>query len=74
MIDKITKDFIEKMVIEVKKEDNKKKIKDEILEPILNEFTEKIYPYINVLFFMYSINLLLIIVILFLIILKRNRL
>ena len=74
MIDKITKDFIEKMVVEVKKEDNKKKIKDEILEPILNEFTEKIYPYINVLFFMYSINLLLIIVILFLIILKRNRL
>lgn len=73
MIDKITKDFIEKMVIEVKKDDNKNKIKEEILEPILNEFAEKIYPYINVLFFMYSINLLLIIVILFLIILKRNK-
>lgn len=72
MIDKLTKDFIEKMVFEVKKEDNKKKIKDEILDPILNEFSEKIYPYINILFFMYSINLLLIIVILILIILRKK--
>ena len=50
MIDKITKDFIDKMVIEVKKDDNKKKVREEILNPILNEFTEKIYPYINILF------------------------
>ena len=71
MIDKLTKDFIEKMVFEIKKEENKKKIKDEILEPIFSEFSEKIYPYINVLFYMYSINLFLIIVILILILLRK---
>ena len=46
------------MVIEVKKDDNRKKIKEDILNPILDEFTEKIYPYINMLFMMYSINLI----------------
>ena len=66
MIDKITRDFIDKMVIEVKKDDNRKKIKEEILNPILDEFTEKIYPYINMLFMMYSINLILIILIIIL--------
>ena len=72
MIDKLTKDFIDKMVTEVKKDDNKKKIKEDILNPILNEFSEKIHPYISILFIMYSINLILIIVILFLIILKKR--
>ena len=72
MIDKITKDFIDKMVIEVKKEDNKKKVREEILNPILNEFTEKIYPYINILFMMYSINLILIIIILILTVFKKK--
>ena len=72
MIDKITKDFIEKMVVEVKKDDNEKN-KEELLNPILSEFSDRIYPYINVLFFMYSINLILIIVILVLILLKRKE-
>lgn len=73
MIDKITRDFIDKMVIEVKKDDNRKKIKEEILNPILDEFTEKIYPYINMLFMMYSINLILIILILILTVFKKNK-
>lgn len=72
MIDKITRDFIDKMVIEVKKDDNRKKIKEEILNPILDEFTEKIYPYINMLFMMYSINLILIILILILTVFKKK--
>ena len=72
MIDKITRDFIDKMVIEVKKENNRKKIKEEILNPILDEFSEKIYPYINILFMMYSINLILIIIILILTVFKKK--
>lgn len=72
MIDKITRDFIDKMVIEVKKDDNRKKVKEEILNPILDEFTEKIYPYINMLFIMYSINLILIILILILTVFKKR--
>ena len=72
MIEQLTKDFINKIVIEIKKDDNKKKIKDEILEPIFTEFSDKIYPYISILFLMYSINLVLIIVILFLMLLRRK--
>ena len=72
MIDKITRDFIDKMVIEVKKDDNRKKVKEDILNPILDEFTEKIYPYINMLFIMYSINLILIILILILTVFKKR--
>jgi len=73
MIDKLTKDFIEKFVSEIKKEDNKKKLKEDIVYPILNEFSDKIYPYISILFVMYSLNLVLIIVILFLILIKKNN-
>jgi hypothetical protein len=72
MIDKLTKDFIDKIVIEIKKDDNKKKLKEEILDPIFSEFSEKIYPYISILFIMYSLNLVLIIVILFLTILRKK--
>tara|TARA_B100000424_G_C22634592_1_gene351403 strand:+ start:221 stop:454 length:234 start_codon:yes stop_codon:yes gene_type:complete len=72
MIEQLTKDFINKIVIEMKKDDNKKKIKDEILEPVFSEFSDKIYPYISILFLMYSINLILIIVILFLMLLRRK--
>jgi len=72
MIDKLTKDFIDKIVIEIKKEDNKDKIKKDILNPIFSEFSDKIYPYISILFLMYSLNLVLIIVILFLIIIRKK--
>ncbi len=73
MIEKLTKDLITKIVFEINKDDNKKKIKDDILNPVLNEFKESVYPYISILFIMYSINLILIIIILFLIILKKNK-
>lgn len=73
MIEELTKDFIEKIVIEVKKENNKKKIKEYVLNPILNEFSGHIYPYISMLFIMYSLNLILIIIILFLILLKKSN-
>jgi len=72
MIDKLTKDFIDKIVIEIKKDDNKKTLKEEILNPIFSEFSDKIYPYISILFIMYSLNLVLIIIILFLTILRKK--
>jgi hypothetical protein len=72
MIDKITRDFIDKIVIEFKKDDNRRKVKKDILNPILDEFTEKIYPYINMLFIMYSINIILIILILILTVFKKR--
>ena len=72
MIEQLTKDFINKIVIEVRKDDNKKVIKNDILEPIFSEFSDKIYPYISILFIMYSINIVLIIIILLLIILRKK--
>lgn len=72
MFDKLTKDIINKLNIELKKEENKKIIRDQIINPILSEITDAIYPYINMLFFMYSLILILIIIILILIILKKK--
>jgi hypothetical protein len=73
MIEKLTKDFITKVIIEVKKPENKERIQNDILEPLFSSFTEKIYPYVSLLFAMYSINLILIIVILILIILMKKN-
>ena len=68
MIEKIIKDFIDKITIEIKKEENQHKIEFEILNPILSRYTNKIYPYITLLMCLYSLNLLLIVIILILII------
>jgi len=73
MIDKLVKDFIQKTIIEIKKKENKDVIETEILNPIFSSFTEKIYPYVSLLFIMYCLNLVLIIVILILIILYNKK-
>ena len=67
----IIQDFIKKIVIEIKKEDNKCIIKNDIFNPIFSIFAQKIYPYVSLLFAMYTINLILIIIILILIV-KKN--
>ena len=56
---------------EIKKEDNKCIIKNDIFNPIFSIFAQKIYPYVSLLFAMYTINLILIIIILILIV-KKN--
>lgn len=71
MIDKLTKDLIDKIVIEINKEDNKFKLNNEIINPILYNFTCKLYPYISLLFIMYSINIILIISIIIIIYKKK---
>jgi len=68
MIDKLITDFVKKTGIEIKKKENKDLIEKEIVEPVLKNFSERIYPYVSLLFIMYSINLVLIIIILILII------
>lgn len=68
MLEDIVKDFIKKSVIEFKKQENRQIFEKEVMNPIIKKFTEKIYPYISLLFIMYSLNLVLIIVILILII------
>jgi hypothetical protein len=72
MIDKITRDLIDKIVIELNKEDNKEKLEEKIINPILHNFTSKLFPYISLLFIMYSFNIILIISIIILI-LNNNK-
>jgi hypothetical protein len=75
MIDKLITDFVLKTAFEIKKKKNKDLIEKEIIEPVLKKFTNRIYPYVSLLFIMYSINLVLIIIILILIICnKKNNL
>jgi hypothetical protein len=73
MIDKLTKEFINKLTIEINKEDNKIKLEKEIINPILCIFSNKIYPYVSLLFIMYSINLILIIIVLILTIMYNKK-
>tara|TARA_B100001093_G_scaffold518590_1_gene603983 strand:+ start:3232 stop:3465 length:234 start_codon:yes stop_codon:yes gene_type:complete len=72
MIDELAKDFLFKISTELKKDENKRSIKEEIIEPLFNEISVKIYPYISILFGMYCINLILIIIILLIILMKKN--
>lgn len=73
MLDKLTKDFINKIIIEINKTENKQKLEKEIINPIFSNFAERIYPYVSLLFIMYSLNLILIIIILILIILYNKK-
>ena len=62
MLDKLTKDFISKIVIEINKEENKTKLEQEVINPIFTNFANRIYPYVSLLFIMYSLNLILVII------------
>jgi hypothetical protein len=73
MVDKIAKDVINRIVVEINKEDNKMKLEKEIINPILLMFSNKIYPYVSLLFIMYSINLVLIIIVLVLTIIYNKK-
>ena len=70
-MDKITKNIVDKFICQLNNKDNKKKINQDILNPIFKEFSNKIYPYVSLLFLMYILNLILVIIILSLI-LKKN--
>ena len=73
MLEKLTKDFISKITVEINKPTNKDKLYNDILEPIFSNFSTKIYPYLSLLFAMYTINMILIIVILVLIIMMKKN-
>ena len=71
MISKLTTQLIDKIITEINKIDNRTKLEREILNPVLSSFSEKLYPYVSLLFIMYSINLFFLIIILVLIIKKH---
>jgi hypothetical protein len=73
MLEKLTKDFINKIILEINKNENKIKLEKEIINPIFSTFADRIYPYVSLLFIMYSLNLILIIIILILIIIYNKK-
>ncbi len=73
MIEKIIKNLIDKLLLEVKKEENQSIIEIELLNPLLTKYTNKLYPYVSLLLFLYCLNLLLIIIILTLIIMFNRE-
>jgi len=73
MIDKLIKDFVKKTVIEIKKQENKDLIEKEIVDPVLKNFTDRIYPYVSLLFILYCLNFVLIIIILVLLIIYNKK-
>jgi len=70
MIKNISKNILNKIINEISIQENKDKINNEIIKPILTTFSEKIYPYVSLLFILYCVNLIIIITILILIITK----
>jgi hypothetical protein len=73
MINKIAKECINKISNEINKPDNKKIINNEIILPLLSDFTNKLYPYFLFIFIVFTLNLILIIIILILIILYNKK-
>lgn len=73
MLEKLTKDLINKLIFEVNKPENKENLEKKIINPIFSNFAERIYPYVSLLFIMYSLNLILIIIVLILIIVYNKK-
>ena len=73
MVEKITKDLLNRFITEIKKEENQKKLENDILNPILIKFTNKIYPYIKIVFTIFILNFLLVLIIFIIILCNLNK-
>lgn len=68
MAEKITKDLLNRIITEIKKDENQKKLENDVLNPILTTFSNKIYPYVKIIFSIFILNFLLVLIIFILII------
>jgi hypothetical protein len=68
MVEKLTKNLLNRIITEIKKEENQKKIEIEILDPILFNFLNKIYPYFKFIFIIFMLNFILVLTIFILLI------
>lgn len=74
MIEKITKNILNKLVNQIKEKENKIIIVNDILKPLFNEIIDLIYPYVKILFILYILNIIIMIIILFIIIKLKYKL
>ena len=73
MLDKITDDFIKKCLNEIDKDKNKNLINNSFIEPICQNISTKLFPYIITIFIMYILILILIILIMFILISSKKK-
>ena len=73
MLQKLTSDILNKCINELKKEDNKTKINEHIVEPVISNLTERLYPYLIILFIMYILVIILVISILIIILFDKKK-
>lgn len=71
MIGKFTTDVLEKFVVEINKEENRKKIETNFVDPLVCYILDKIYPYIFATGVVFVLLLILATLILYLLI-KKN--
>jgi hypothetical protein len=73
MVEKLTKNLLNRIITEIKKEENQKRIEVEILNPILFNFLNRIYPYFRIVFAIFILNFILVLTIfILLIIINKN--
>jgi hypothetical protein len=72
MISKLTSEIIDKCIIEFNKNENKKKIFDNLIDPTVIYILDKLYPYIVVTCTILIIIIVILIISLFYIIKKLN--
>ena len=73
MLQKLTSDILYKCIQELKKDENKIKINENIVEPVITNLTDRLYPYLIILFIMYILVIILVISILIIILLNKKR-
>lgn len=72
MVEKLTKDLLNRVINELKKEENQKKMEIEILNPLLVKFSNRIYPYVKIGFSIFILNFILVFII-FILLVKINN-
>ena len=68
----LAKDFLDRCVIEFKKDRNQIFIENEIVQPILDKISKKITPYFTIFFIMYILLLILIDIIFIILFQEKN--
>ena len=72
MISKLSKEVLNKCIIELQKDENKKNINIHIIDPLIKNITNRLYPYLITIFIMYILILILAITILIFLIMKKK--
>jgi hypothetical protein len=71
MIKEFASSFVEKFVTELNKDDNRKRLEKEIIDPVICYILDRLYPYIFITAIIFIILLILATLMIFLIIYKR---